>query len=50
MSSNGIFPTLSIKPGVEVLLGSAAVIEQRNYIQLQNFEWITSSFDMFAFH
>ena len=24
ISSNGIFPTLSIKPGVEVLLGSAA--------------------------
>ena len=30
MSSNGIFPTLSIKPGVEVLLGSAATKEQRN--------------------
>ena len=26
ISSNGIFPTLSIKPGVEVLLGSAAKI------------------------
>ena len=24
ISSNGIFPTLSIKPGVDVLLGSAA--------------------------
>ena len=29
MSSNGIFPTLSIKPGVEVLLGSAAKKKQR---------------------
>ena len=27
ISSNGIFPALSIKPGVDVLLGSAAKIE-----------------------
>ena len=26
ISSNGIFPALSIKPGVDVLLGSAAKI------------------------